>query len=305
MIWEGFLFLRLCSVVRHRYGNVFFWRLNRKHLNMETNKILDADILDLLFDGRNKEYGAYDLRKHYNGRLGRAIAVMSGVVVLVCCFSFVKGHGKTVASPMVTDVVMEALPTERTPPVVPPPPVVKTPPPVATRIFTAPKLVEQDVPDNEKPPVNDDLDHVRIGDVNTPGGDDVGVVTGPVSDGASKGIVEKPKQAEDDGPVIGVQIEAQYPGGMPAWARFLNKNLRYPDEAQGADIFGTVVVQFIVDKEGNVSDVVAVSGPTEGGLREEAVRVIRKSGKWTPAIQNGRQVKSYKKQPIIFEIAEQ
>jgi hypothetical protein len=42
---------------------------------METNKILDADILDLVFDGRNKEYGAYDLRKHYNGRLGRAMAV--------------------------------------------------------------------------------------------------------------------------------------------------------------------------------------------------------------------------------------
>jgi len=58
-------------------------------------------------------------------------------------------------------------------------------------------------------------------------------------------------------------------------------------------------VQFIVDKQGVVSDVEAISGPNE--LREEAVRVIKKSGQWTPAVQNGRQVKSYKKQPIIFQ----
>ena len=69
------------------------------------------------------------------------------------------------------------------------------------------------------------------------------------------------------------------------------------------EIQGTVVVQFIVDKEGNVSDVEAISGPNE--LREEAVRVIKKSGKWTPAIQNGRQVKSYKKQPIKFRLEAQ
>jgi protein TonB len=78
--------------------------------------------------------------------------------------------------------------------------------------------------------------------------------------------------------------------------------MRYPDEALNNEIQGTVVVQFIVDKEGNVSDVQAVSGPTEGGLREEAVRVIMKSGKWTPAVQNGRSVKSYKHQPVTFHI---
>jgi protein TonB len=71
------------------------------------------------------------------------------------------------------------------------------------------------------------------------------------------------------------------------------------------EILGTVVVQFIVDKEGNVSDVSAISGPSEGGLRDEAVRVIKKSGKWTPAVQNGRQVKSYKKQPIVFKLEAQ
>ena len=65
--------------------------------------------------------------------------------------------------------------------------------------------------------------------------------------------------------------------------------------SQDNEIQGAVVVQFIVDKGGMVSDVEAISGPQE--LRDEAVRVIKKSGKWTPAVQNGRQVKSYKKQP--------
>ena len=64
-----------------------------------------------------------------------------------------------------------------------------------------------------------------------------------------------------------------------------------------------MVVQFIVDKAGTVSDVEAISGPQE--LRDEAVRVIKKSGKWTPAVQNGRQVKSYKKQPITFKLEAQ
>ena len=88
---------------------------------------------------------------------------------------------------------------------------------------------------------------------------------------------------------------------MAAWSRFLNKYLRYPQEAQDQGVQGMVVVQFIVDREGNVSDVEAVSGPME--LRAEAVRVIKKSGKWTPAIQNGNKVRSYKKQPIVFRLA--
>lgn len=99
-----------------------------------------------------------------------------------------------------------------------------------------------------------------------------------------------------------VEIESDYPGGVSAWGKFLNANLRYPDKAIRKKIQGEVVVQFIVDKEGSVSDVQAVSGPDKGGLREEAVRVIKISGKWTAAVQDGRKVKSYKKQPIVFRL---
>lgn len=80
----------------------------------------------------------------------------------------------------------------------------------------------------------------------------------------------------------------------------VRRNLNYPDNARDKEVQGTVEVQFIVDTLGRVSGVVAISGPDE--LRAEAVRVISKSGKWTPALHNGKRVKSYKRQSIVFRI---
>jgi TonB family protein len=97
-----------------------------------------------------------------------------------------------------------------------------------------------------------------------------------------------------------VEIESEYPGGPGAWSRFLINNLHYPVPAVSDEIQGDVIVVFIVDKEGNISDIHPISGPPE--LRQEAVRVIKKSGKWTAAVENGRQVKSYKQQPIRFRL---
>jgi protein TonB len=78
----------------------------------------------------------------------------------------------------------------------------------------------------------------------------------------------------------------------------LNRNLRYPQEAIDNEISGSILVQFVVDEEGNVSNVEKVRGPE--ALGAEAVRVIRKSGKWTPALQGGRYVRSLKKQPFMI-----
>lgn len=101
-----------------------------------------------------------------------------------------------------------------------------------------------------------------------------------------------------------LKIEAVYPGGPAAWLRFLNKNMHLPQEPLD-DLPGgtTVVVQFIVDTAGHTSDIQAISGAEE--LRREAVRVIKISGTWMPAIQNGRKVKSYKRQPILIELGRQ
>jgi protein TonB len=99
-----------------------------------------------------------------------------------------------------------------------------------------------------------------------------------------------------------VEIEAFFPGGNQAWLRFLNKNLRYPDDAVSNNIQGDVVVQFIVDTGGNTSDFQAISGPKKGGLREEAIRILQLSGPWVPSIQNSHKAKSYKRQTISFKL---
>lgn len=98
-----------------------------------------------------------------------------------------------------------------------------------------------------------------------------------------------------------VEIESEFPGGINAWSRYLNKKLEYPTRAYDLRKEGMVSILFIVDKEGRVTEPVLAQS-VEYSLDEEALRIIRSSPKWTPAIQDGRQVKSYKKQPIIFKM---
>jgi TonB family protein len=97
-----------------------------------------------------------------------------------------------------------------------------------------------------------------------------------------------------------IEIEAEYPGGPIAFTKFLQENLRYPKDAIKQEIEGTVPVKFIVDEYGLVNTIEAVGGPLE--LQPEAIRVIKKSARWMPANQNGHHVKSYKTQPITFNL---
>ena len=114
--------------------------------------------------------------------------------------------------------------------------------------------------------------------------------------------VKKEISAHNDGVFSSEEIESIYPGGPSGWLAYLNRTFKYPEEAQRNGIQGTVVVQFIIDDQGKVSGIEAISGPTSGGLREETIRVIQKSGKWKPAIWNGYKVTSYKRQPLTFKL---
>jgi periplasmic protein TonB len=273
---------------------------------LDVNKIMSADILDIIFEGRNKEYGAYEMRKTYNKRMITALLAMMALIALVF-IGFIVAN--TIAAnadkneAVIKDVQLEEIKQEekKNEPPPPPPPPKPEPPKVEMAKFTPPKIVkDEEVKEDEKPPEQEKLEDVKIGVQNQEGIKDEGLVA-PVDDG--KGVVEQPKKDEEDydRTFTKVEIESEYPGGAAAWLRFLNKSLQYPQEAIDNEIQGTVMVKFIVDKEGNVSDVEAVSGPKE--LHAEAVRVIKKSGKWTPAVQNGRQVKSYKNQPIKFQLS--
>ncbi len=271
---------------------------------MEINKILTADVLDIIFDGRNKEYGAYELRKTYNQRIRTSLFVMGGLVlVLVAGYlisNYEGNHKKAVA--VVQDVQLEDIKEEKKNEPPPPPPPKVEPPKIEMAKFTPPKIVkDEEVKEEEKPPEVEKLEDTKIGSANQEGIKDDNI-TAPPAD--NKGVVEAPKDNTDyDKTFTKVEIESDYAGGPAAWTRYLQKNLQYPEEAVNGEIQGQVIVKFIVDKEGNVSEVEAISGPNE--LRDEAVRVIKKSGKWNPATQNGRHVKSYKSQPINFKLESQ
>jgi len=122
------------------------------------------------------------------------------------------------------------------PPPPPPPPAPPPPPPPATRsiVFTPPQIVQDDqVNPDEVPPAAADLENVRIDVVASDGGEDLGIVQPPPSDG-DRGIIQAPQYKENpDSIYMTVQIESSFPGGAPAWQRFLRKHLRYPQQAVG------------------------------------------------------------------------
>jgi TonB family protein len=107
----------------------------------------------------------------------------------------------------------------------------------------------------------------------------------------------------DGNPFEKVEIEAKFPGGDAVWRKFLENNLN-PEvtikHKAPAGIY-TVIVQFVVDKEGRVSDIKALTNHGYG-MEEEVIRLLKKAPRWEPAIQDGRQVKAYRKQPVTFQV---
>ena len=106
---------------------------------------------------------------------------------------------------------------------------------------------------------------------------------------------------EKEGDPKTVEKESEFPGGQKGWAKYLNENVLYPDRAYNNKIQGMVQVQFIIYTKGNVI-VPRIAKSVEFSLDEEALRLIRISPKWIPAEQNNRKVKSYKLQPIVFQL---
>jgi len=102
---------------------------------------------------------------------------------------------------------------------------------------------------------------------------------------------------------VRVEIEPSFPGGEKAWHQFLEKNINVnvPVSKNAPKRTYTVVVQFIVDREGNLSDLRPLTNHGYG-MEDEAMRVMKMSPKWKPAIQNGHIVKAYKNQPVTFVI---
>jgi len=114
---------------------------------MEANKILNADILDLIFEDRNKEYGAYNLRKTYNQRILKALIITASIALLALLGSLLAKAFKSKSSNIVQhEITLQEIKEEEKKPDLPPPPPPKPPPPPQVEMakFTPPKIVKDE-----------------------------------------------------------------------------------------------------------------------------------------------------------------
>ncbi len=278
---------------------------------MEPDKIMNADLLDILFEGKNKEYGAYELRKNYNHRI--TIAIISMAIVCVLFFLtqiFGNDNDKERSKISVTELTLKNIkePEEKMPKprrVIPPKEMLRK---VEIIKFVTP-VISKDKEVTEPPPTADKLEQAQIGFINQAGTKDAGFVAPPV-EATGTGIAEEPKRKEEDyeKTFTKVEKEAKFPGGMEAWKKYLERNLNANVAADDGAAMGnyTVKVQFIVDKEGGISNVRAIEVPAAClHCGAEAVKVIENGPEWEPAIQNGRKVIYQAIQFITFQVAEE
>ena len=119
-------------------------------------------------------------------------------------------------------------------------------------------------------------------------------------------VTTAPVQKTDDKIFQQVETRPTFPGGDTTWRRSLEKNAnsRVPVDSGAPAGMYTVLVQFIVDKDGTISDIKA-STKHGFGMENEVMRIIKNGPKWIPATQNGKIVKAYTKQPVTFQIEQE
>ena len=250
---------------------------------MEANKILSADVLDIIFDGKNKDYGAYELRKTYNRRITRALIITGSVALLALLSSILSSTMKEKADKKlkmnemtIQDVKQEE--KKAIPPPPPPPPPKQDPPKVEMKQFTPP-VIKKDEEVEKPPPPQEELKEAKIDVVSQEGIKDEGIAA-PVDIDQGKQIVEVKKEDDENKIFDKVEIEASFPGGDSKWRQYLERNANGQVATDNGAPEGTytTVVQFVVDKEGNISDVRALTNHGYG-MEEEAIRVIKKGTK--------------------------
>jgi protein TonB len=273
---------------------------------MQTDTILSAPLIDIIFDGRNKEYGAYELRRTYEKRIRKALLITILITALMIGSMVMAGSLKKQVHNPVTDrgVKLTEIDEMKKPEKLPKPEKPKAPEPqVQTERFNMPEVK----PDNEvesTPPSQTELENAKI-DIDPKEGtvDEQTVDPGPENiEGGDKGIVQD-KTTNETGPREHVDIDARFDGN---WKRFLETHLIPEVPAHNGAPAGrySVVIRFVVDVDGTISEITPLTAHGFG-LEEEAIRVIKKSKKWEPAFLNGIHVKAYKKQVIVFDVMEE
>lgn len=255
-----------------------------------------------MFSGRNQTYGAYELRKD-NGRNTRN-ALIIGVIVFVIAISantiiqLISGFiPKAPDKVKITNVVLSPPPVDLKKPPPPPPP--EPPKPRVDQVKFPPPVVKPDVEVKEKPPTVKELEVADPGQKNLKGDKDA-----PVTIDEPAGTADAKVTEEDPNKIFtSVEQVPTFPGGLEAFGRYLQKNIRYPAVARENGTQGKVILSFICERDGSLTDIKVVRSIGDG-CDEEATRVIKASPHWKPGIQNGRPVRVAYSVPVSFTLSE-
>ena len=248
-------------------------------------QVTSADRNEIVFADRNKEYGAYTLRRDYDKRM--VIILVSFVATLALSFgifAYLKSIPEEVIEikPVDVSTIPPAKPEEELPPPPPEPPV-----PILEKLtqFLPPVIVNEEV--DEVPPIQENLEDKKISTINQEGSDD----SFNASVGPAETVVEAPKVEQI---YEAVEEDAEFPGGKPS--DFVRSHFN-PDAA--ADVEGKIIVRFVVELDGSISNVDVARGLSPEANRE-AIRVIRSMPRWKPGKNNGKAVRSRFSLPILI-----
>ena len=260
---------------------------------------------DIIFEGKNKSYGAYEIRQSSSKR--HIIAFIASVAIIVFV-AFLPSIVESVASTrqasdnlsesnVLADLQKELeeqvqekdmIREETTPP----------PPPLKSTIqFTAPEIVDaSEITEEEEIKSQEELadSKVQISSMTIVGTDEEhGIDVADLEEHKSiaEDLEEKIYDVVDQSP--------EFPGGKNGIARYLDRNLRYPEIARENGVQGRLILRFVVNQNGEISDVNVIRGG-DPSLEKEAMRVIKAMPKWVPGKINGKAVNSYFILPINF-----
>lgn len=260
---------------------------------MTSQQILQTDFLDILFEHRNKSYGAYQLRRTYNRQLLKSVAVSVSVAFLSFLLfnssSSVQAVGKEIPGVIVVDLTPPPEPKKPEPPKPPETPKTQS----RQQNFTENIAMKQTVTDPL--PSLDEMAKSVVSNVNTTGEDAVNLQPAlPETKEPEKAAAQPESETKELIP----DRQPQFPGGSQAWADFLRNNLRAPQDLESGEK-RTVLIRFHVAEDGSVTNF-QVMQSAGNAFDNEVIRVLKKMPKWTPAAKSGQPVSVSFTQPVTF-----
>lgn len=260
--------------------------------------LLKNQWLDIVFEGRNKLYGAYDLRKGITKNTVKAFIVGGLIFVFLVSIPNLMRliPAKVEETTLDTKITAVKLPPKKEEPKdlkLPPPP---PPPPKVDQVkFVKPVVAKADEVVEEIVVIKEIKDK-NIGKETIKGDPDAVLTIAPVGTGVAA-VVEEDNTVYN---TAGIEVKPDFPGGMPAFLKYVGKNYTPPEEE---GLKGKVYVTFVVEKDGSLTDI-KVLRDIGYGTGKEAIRVLKNSPKWTPGEQNGKKVRCTFSLPISIETAQ-